>query len=209
MNKGKQKLLIGIFISIVVIIFISYVFLEKEETVYYSDNLEEEVTTTISDYFYVDVKGAVKTPGVYEFKNGERVIDAINKAGGITKEGNTSNVNLSKKLTSEMVVYIYTNKEIKDGSKAINCDTNCNCETLDINNCYEELKQEERMISKININTATIKELITLNGIGDSKAQNIITYREENGLFKTIEDIKNVSGIGDTIFINIKDQITV
>lgn len=209
MNKGKQKLLIGIFISIVVIIFISYVFLEKEETVYYSDNLEEEVTTTISDYFYVDVKGAVKTPGVYEFKNGERVIDAINKAGGITKEGNTSNVNLSKKLTSEMVVYIYTNKEIKDGSKAINCDTNCNCETLDINNCYEELKQEERMTSKININTATIKELITLNGIGDSKAQNIITYREENGLFKTIEDIKNVSGIGDTIFINIKDQITV
>ena len=209
MNKGKQKLLIGIFISIVVIIFISYVFLEKEETVYYSDNLEEEVTTTISDYFYVDVKGAVKTPGVYEFKNGERVIDAINKAGGITKEGNTSNVNLSKKLTSEMVVYIYTNKEIKDGSKAINCDTNCNCETLDINNCYEELKQEERMTSKININTATIKELITLNGIGDSKAQNIITYREENGLFKTIEDIENVSGIGDTIFINIKDQITV
>ena len=102
MNKGKQKLLIGIFISIVVIIFISYVFLEKEETVYYSDNLEEEITTTVSDYFYVDVKGAVKTPGVYEFKNGERVIDAINKAGGITKEGNTSNVNLSKKLTSEI-----------------------------------------------------------------------------------------------------------
>ena len=74
---------------------------------------------------YVDIKGSVKNPGVYEFKENDRVIDAINYAGGLNKYANTSNINLSQKLSSEMVIYVFSNKEIEDGSKVSSCSTIC------------------------------------------------------------------------------------
>lgn len=153
---------------------------------------------------YVDIKGSVKNPGVYEFKENDRVIDAINYAGGLNKYANTSNINLSQKLSSEMVIYVFSNKEIEDGSKASSCSTICEVNVIEVNNCVDENNSSD----KVNINNATLEELMTLTGIGESKAKNIIAYREKEK-FKTIEDIKNISGIGDALFEKIKDRIVV
>lgn len=153
---------------------------------------------------YVDIKGSVKNPGVYEFKENDRVIDAINYAGGLNKYANTSNINLSQKLSSEMVIYVFSNKEIEDGSKVSSCSTICEANVIEINNCVDENNSSD----KVNINNATLEELMTLTGIGESKAKNIIAYREKEK-FKTIEDIKNISGIGDALFEKIKDRIVV
>ncbi|MDD2504704.1 MAG: helix-hairpin-helix domain-containing protein [Bacilli bacterium] len=202
--KTYQKYLIicGVFI-IIILTFISYIYLDFDDYTYLA---EETTTTATKSLFYVDVKGAVINPGVYEFKTGDRVFNAIEKAGGLSKNGNTSNINLSQKLASEMVVYIYTNNEIKSGSKNVNCDTKCNCEVLEVNNCYVEENKKE---TKININTGNLEELITLNGIGESKALAIIKHREENGYFTSIEELTNVTGIGLTIYEKLKGQITV
>ena len=153
---------------------------------------------------YVDIKGSVNNPGVYEFKENDRVIDAINYAGGLNKYANTSNINLSQKLSSEMVIYVFSNKEIEGGSKASSCSTICGVNVIEVNNCVDENNSSD----KVNINNATLEELMTLTGIGESKAKNIIAYREKEK-FKTIEDIKNISGIGDTLFEKIKDRIVV
>lgn len=201
-ERFKPHLIIAAVIGIIIIIFFSYIYFEKEEEINILE--DEDITTTISDNFFVDVKGAVKKPGVYEFKVGDRVIDAINKAEGLKKTGNTSNINLSKKLYSEMVVYVYTDKEIKDGTKNINCNTTCNCEKVEVNNCVENKNN-----NKININTANITELQLLSGIGESKAKDIIKYREENGNFNSIEELKNISGIGELIYEKIKDNIII
>ena len=153
---------------------------------------------------YVDIKGSVNNPGVYEFKENDRVIDAINYAGGLNKYANTSNINLSQKLSSEMVIYVFSNKEIESGSKSSSCSTICGVNVIEVNNCVDENNSSD----KVNINNATLEELMTLTGIGESKAKNIIAYREKEK-FKTIEDIKNISGIGDALFEKIKDRIVV
>ena len=154
---------------------------------------------------YVDVKGSVKKPGVYEFKENDRVIDAIKLAGGLTKNADTSNINLSKKLKSEMVIVINTKSELKNNNN-LTCDAVCTREVIEVNNCIET---ENKTNNKININTADINKLTELDGIGESKAKTIIEYRTTNGLFKNIEDIKNISGIGESLYNKIKDKITV
>lgn len=181
---------------------------------------QSEKTSTV----FVDVKGAVNAPGVYELDDGRRVIDAINLAGGLAENADTININLSKKLTDEMYIVIYTKDEIynykknNEESKEVKCasfecicpDVNNNaCITNNSNNEQKEDKNENQAINgKVSINTATKEELMTLTGIGEAKADAIISYRNENGLFENIEDIKNVSGIGDSIFEKIKDNIT-
>ncbi len=205
LEKYKKYLISGGIVIFIIITFISYVYVDKNDDLL--ESVEQTSTTTelIKKNFYVDVKGAVQKPGVYKFKDGDRVTDAINKAEGLSKNGNTSNINLSKKLTSEMVVYIYTNSEIKNGAKALACNTSCNCETINVDNCYEE----EKTNNKINLNTATKEELLTLPGIGESKAKAIINYREINGNFQSIEDLTNVSGIGTSTFENLKEYISI
>lgn len=156
---------------------------------------------------YIDIKGSVKKPGVYEFNDNDRVMDAINLAGGLKKDANTSNINLSKKLESEMVIYVYSNEEIKNSKNNLSCDATCSTEIIEVNNCIEKTDTKNKS-SLVNINTATIEDLQTLDGIGESKAKSIINYRNEFGNFNSIEDIKNVSGIGDSLFVQIKDKIT-
>lgn len=107
-----------------------------------------------------------------------------------------------------MVVVVYTNNEIKKGKNSLECNTECNCEVIEINNCIER-EESNKNENLININTASIEELMNITGIGESKAKSIIQYRDENGNFKVIEDIKNVSGIGDALFEKIKGSITV
>lgn len=152
-------------------------------------------------YIYVDIKGAIKKPGVYKLEENSRIIDAINISGGLLKTANTSYTNLSKILNDSDVIKIYTNDEIKKLEK----ETPEELPKIETN-ITEEPKQEN---SLININTSTKEQLQTLNGIGESKANSIIDYRTQNGPFKTIEDIKNVSGISETLYDKIKDFITV
>lgn len=177
-----------------------------------NENISVSTTTKeiISDGIFVDVKGAVKKPGVYELTTNDKVIDAINMAGGLSSNAVTYNINLSKRLSNEMVIYVFTKKELTTTSVTIKSDTECKCEVVEVNNCITNDESNDSDINnKININTATKEQLITLNGIGDSKADAIIKYRDENGLFKSIEDILNVSGISSNIYEKIKDSITI
>lgn len=177
----------------------------------------EEKANDIKTLF-VDIKGAVNAPGVYELDEGKRVIDAINLAGGFTDKADTININLSKKLTDEMFIVIYTKQEIYNYKKN-NETSNIKCASFecicpDVNNdaCIKKdtkIKDSKKELNnKISINSASKEELMTLNGIGESKADAIINYRNENGLFKTIEDLKNVSGVGNSVFEKIKNNIT-
>ena len=177
---------------------------------------------------YVDVKGAVNKQGVYLLEEGDIVEDAIKAAGGLTNKGTTININLSKKIQDQMVIYIYTNTELNKLKKEKQVDTKenveneiCNCPSYDINTCegsslvvnednaYNSENNNDIKDNKVNINTATKEQLLSLSGIGESKAVAIVDYRNNNGLFKRIEDIKNVSGIGEALFAKIKDFITV
>lgn len=205
--KDKKWLIVGGFSLVLLISFaLVYYFNDNKEKISESSLVIKETTKESVENFYVDVKGAVKDPGVYLVSDGERVIDAIEKAGGLSRNANTSNINLAQKLESEMVVVVYTNSEIKKKNSKLSCDTTCNCDVIEINNCIENENSNSNLV---NINTASIDELMTLSGVGESKAKSIIAYREENGNFKTIEDIKNVSGIGETLFLSIKDKITI
>ena len=163
---------------------------------------------------YFDIKGSVKKPGVYEFTQGDRIIDAINKAGGLTKNATTNNLNLSRKLTNEMVIYVFNKNELTTTKafEQVNNVAECKCETIEVNNCVDKNTTNESTNSettKININTDSKEKLMTISGIGSSKADAIIEYRTKNGNFKTTEDIINVSGISKTIYDKIKDTITV
>lgn len=166
--------------------------------------VEEESVSVVK----VDIKGAVKTPGVYEVLTTSRVIDVIELAGGLKKNANTEYINLAKNVEDEMIIWIYTNSEIKqyeeDNIKYAYIEKECNCPDVTTSTCINNTQTT----GKININMASLEELMTLTGIGESKALSIIEYREQTP-FSTIEDIKNVSGIGESAFDKIKENITV
>lgn len=170
--------------------------------------------------FYVDIKGEVKKPGVYAVSNSNIINDVIKMAGGFTKNAYKNNINLSKKVTDELVIYIYSKSEYKKKNTPVS-QTLCECSSYDISNCLTNTSSSEiissdkdtivnnNQVKLININTASKTELTSLSGIGESKADDIISYRNTNGNFKSIEEIKNVSGIGNALYEKIKDKITV
>ena len=158
----------------------------------------------------------------------DRVIDVIKKAGGLIENANTEYINLSKKLVDEMIIIIYSNDEIEKfketNKEVIYIEYECICpdnkndacinenDTVNTNGVKEKDKSSKEISNDskdnlISINTATLEELMTLSGIGESKAQAIIDYREENGEFKKLEDIMNVSGIGESAYSKIKNNI--
>ena len=180
-------------------------------------SLEEEVTKV-----FVDIKGAVLNPGVYEIEKDKKIIDVVSLAGGLLEEANTTTINLAKKVQNEMVIIVYTNEEInkamQDGQAINKIDNTCVCPKIKNDACINNnTKNEENSESNtdtsiqeiININTATASDFDKLPGIGASKAEAIIQYREEHGNFSRIEDLKEISGIGDALFEKIKDYITV
>ena len=173
-----------------------------------TNNITNNENVVDNEYIYVDIKGSVSTPGVYKLKSNSRVVDAIEASGGITESANTRFVNLSKLLNDGDVVVIYSNEEIENAKKdqIIYIDTPCVCEEVKNDACYIE---ENKSNGKININTASLDELKTLDGIGDAKANSIIKYRIENGNYKSIDDIKNVSGISESVYNKIKENITI
>lgn len=212
MKKYKKQLFRFLFIIFTVIsIFWSVTDTIEEkpkeivkETVKTKENKEEKTENRV----IVDVKGAINSPGVYELTEENNVIDAINAAGGLREDSDTSNINLSKKLKDEMVIIVYNVSEVqnmKEKDKIVCPPVNDVCVTKE----DEKAKLEDEETGSININTATKEQLMTLSGVGESKANAIIEYREKNGNFENVEDIKNVSGIGDNLFEKIKDNITV
>ncbi len=169
---------------------------------------KEEKVSTIK----VDVKGYVVNEGVYELLSGSRVIDAITKAGGLKEGASTRCINLSKILKDENVVVVEGEEQEHIVYNCESFSTKCDLESDSVNSDTtntEDTTDTEETKGLVNINTASLEELTSLTGIGESKAKKIIEYRSANGLFKTIEDIKNVSGIGDAVFDKIKEYITV
>lgn len=147
---------------------------------------------------YVQVCGQVHNPGVYKLNVGERIFRAIELAGGVTDEAQVESINQAAKAQDGQMIYVCSRAEWEEanaGQKVVACDTGQ----------MDATAGEER----ININMADESELKTIAGIGDVLAGRIVSYRETNGAFQTIEDIKKVSGIGENLFQKIKDRIRV
>lgn len=194
---------------------------------------------------FCDIKGNVKNPGVYQIKENYTINDVIDDAGGLKEGSYTNNINLSKKVKDEMVIYIFTKKEIEE----MKYKDNCTCKPIyKYQECITTTKKQETITTttipktttsqnnqnttkevstssittttnqptttiskdtKININTCSLQELISLNGLGEKKAQAIIDYRSINGPYKMIEDILKVNSIGESTLEKIKDYIQV
>ena len=142
----------------------------------------------------VDVKGAVKYPGVYELTDEDRIVDAITLAGGYTDGANASLINHAQKLQDEMVIYIPLQGEEP---------------AIEIQQFSGGTSSAQADSGKININVADETQLTTLPGIGPAKAKAIIAHRDEQGKFQSIEGLKNVTGIGDKTFEQLKDLIDI
>ncbi len=157
--------------------------------------LPEPVSTTV----LVDVKGAVKHPGVYPLTTEERIIDAITMAGGVTEKADTKTMNYAQKLQDEMIIYIPEQGEEVPVTIAPTTPTTS----------AQTATTSATTTNTVNINLADEAALMTIPGIGPAKAKSIIQYRTDQGQFTKIEDIKNISGIGDKTFEKLKDFISV
>ncbi len=234
--------------------------LDKEDISTNIDTIEPSNSLSMNtekENFFVEIKGAVNKPGVYKVSSDNIINDVITLAEGFTKNAYTDNINLSRQVSKEMVIYVYTKTDFKNTQKSNNpvktvvVQEKCECPTYDITSCTENKqseivvnyntnptdgnldsnvnvennstsnnvvneeiidntnKKEDTNNSLINLNTASKTELMTLTGIGEAKAVKIIDYRNTKGKFKSIDEIKNVSGIGDAMFEKIKNNITV
>ena len=213
----KQKIII-IYIFLILIIMLLIIPKKAKTKEVEIEEINVEQKEEIKQKELAEIKGEVTNPGVYEINENDRIINLIEKAGGLKDTANTNLINLSKKIKDEMVVIIYSNEEIENhktsDSKYEQITINCTCPDTINEGCIENILEEDNSETKdlesdlININEATTEELQTLPSIGEAKAKSIIEYREKNK-FEEIEDIKNVSGIGEALFEKIKDYITV
>ena len=215
----KNKILLIVIVAIVAIISYYFIFDRKEEWLNNQEqNLEikEEIKTNDqiennsneqqlekNENTIVHVSGAVNKEGIVELKNNSRIIDAIDKAGGLKDEADITNINLAYIIEDGMKIHI-PSKEEKESTIIV--ESNIDSGTVEQSN---EIKSNNNKKLKININTATKTDLETLPGIGESTALKIIEYRKKKGKFKLIEDIKQVNGIGENKFNKIKELITV
>ncbi len=242
MENIKKNKIIYIFICIIIVILcvIILFFLDKKDAssedynyleiseVSINSNTTEDNNTEVQNNIYIHIMGEVKNPGVVIAKEGDRIKDIIEKAGGTTEKADLKNINLAYKVEDGQKINIpnidenknenvlqkkddeenksTTNNTGNENAKNVNYITKSGGTNVivDGNNNDAESKS-----SKVNINTATQTELETLNGIGPSTASKIIKYRNEKGKFKKIEDIKNVSGIGEAKFKKIEADIVV
>ena len=198
--RQNVKSIILAFVCSLVLIIGGLFYFNKNKTEDYSgvsfsnisnetNNKDEKAGNRHDEKIFVDVKGAVKHPGVFETTKDKRVKDLIEEAGGLLDDADTATLNLSQKVKDQMVIYVLKHgekpKQISDGgSSSSNTDV-------------------------ININTANKERLMKISGVGKTKAEAIISYREKNGDFKKKEDITKVKGIGKATFEKIKDKIEV
>lgn len=213
LNLSKKQLIILITIGGVIVFVIGYYLYTTTSNESYEqldiiseekdDKNKENVENEQEEMIVIHIAGEVKKPGIVKIKEGARIADIIEEAGGLTEKANITNINLA---------YI-----IEDGQKIIIPSKEEKVEIeqegyIQTENGAGIINEEQGISNKnqvVNINKATKEELQTLQGIGESTAEKIITYRKENGNFKQIEDIKNVPGIGDAKYENIKGKINV
>ncbi|MFR6538094.1 MAG: helix-hairpin-helix domain-containing protein [Lachnospiraceae bacterium] len=167
--------------------------LQEEHTKSADTTEEKKQQTEQVTEIYVQIDGAVKKPGVYTFSEESRVYELIEAAGGLLPEAYDLGINQAKRLADGEKIYVYTKEEIENGAG-----------TTDTQNPKGQTDD-----GKININTASVEELMTLSGIGETRAKDIIAYRNAHGAFSLPEDLKNVSGIGDSTYNKIADAIIV
>lgn len=156
---------------------------EKEDK-----NQKEEVVE--QDLITVDVKGAVKSPGIYDLPVGSRINDAVQKAGGLTDNADSKSINLAQRISDEALVYVPTKEEVTSQEAHSNASTT----------------KENK---KVNLNKASLEELKQVKGLGAKRAQDIIDHRESNGKFKSVDELKKVSGIGAKTIEKLKEYVTV
>ena len=172
--------------------------------IYYDDkeNTEETVNTTEETFeeknVFIQISGAVKNPGVYEVKSGSWIFEVMDLSGGYTEEAATDVVNLARPVKDEMQIYIPTKKEVEMSNQDYFWE-----------NYQMPEEEKENSDGRVNLNTATKEELMSLPGIGESKAEAIMDYREKNGGFSDISDIMKISGIKEAAFEKIKELIVV
>ena len=152
---------------------------------------EEKEESLEQDLITVDVKGAVKAPGIYDLPVGSRVNDAVQKAGGLTEQADSKSINLAQKVSDEALVYVPTKGEEANQQANSGASSSTNKE------------------KKVNLNKARLEELKQVKGLGGKRAQDIIDHRETNGKFKSVEELKKVSGIGAKTIEKLKDYVTV
>ncbi|CAI3254823.1 ComEA family DNA-binding protein [Enterococcus cecorum] len=172
-----------------------------EVTVDTKKEQEQANNESKSTKIYVDISGAVKQPGVYQLPEGSRLFDLLKQAGGLTEDAAIQTVNQAMIIQDQQKIIILT----KNQAQSIDTE-NIN------NNGHLEEKSDEKSpkdAGKININQADLTQLQQLSGIGEKKAQAIIDYRNENGSFKTIEDLAKVTGIGEKTVEKLRDSITI
>ncbi|HFI0254556.1 TPA: helix-hairpin-helix domain-containing protein [Streptococcus suis] len=172
-------------------------FPQTEQTSSSQEQLEEVSTEESEELsqLVIDVKGAVEKPGLYTLEVGSRVNDAVEAAGGLTSQADPKSINLAQKLSDEAVVYVAS----KDENISVVVSTTAS----------SAMSPEEKSTSLVNLNTATEADLQTISGIGAKRAADIIAYREANGGFKSVDDLNNVSGIGDKTMESIRPYVTV
>ncbi len=204
--KNKKNIYIATGIAVTIICIIVFFFIEKNnktENTYLSN---ENIISVTDDNKKEDIKGLdiivhivgeVNNPGIIRIKEGSRIVDVVEKAGGFTEEADVDKVNLAYGVKDEQKIVIPNINKKDEETKIID----------DSNSFVENFNDSSSTV--VNINTATQSELESLTGIGPSMASKILDYRDKNGKFKTKEDIKNVPGIGNSKYEAIKDEICV
>jgi len=208
MFENKEKIIIAI-IGVILVISLVIYFLDKDDEEYIEINneianigTEEEIQEEVEEYeeMVLHIVGAVKNPGIVKIKEGSRIVDVIEAVGGITEDADTSKINLAYIVEDGQKIFIPSiTDEITEETEYVTSESGDNI-------IVDDNEGENIMV---NINKATQTELETLPGIGPAMALRIIEHREENGNFENIEEIKNVKGIGDAKFENIKKSICV
>ena len=224
----KQKKIIAIILIILVIIGYYYLYLKNSTEEISNQDLEvnntqesnqtNETEKETKETIVVHVSGAVNSEGIVELEAGSRIANAIEKAGGVKENADMTDINLAYPSEDGMKIYIPTKEETEANKNIENTliesyvtSSSSGVSSKEDTNSTQGSSKSTTSTSnaKININTASQEELDTLPGIGPSIASKIIDYREENGKFNSIEEIKEVSGIGDAKYDKIKDSITI
>ena len=205
MEYKKILSIIGGVLAVIVIILVGRVMMASstKEKVMVTNAVNttrvEETTTMIPQNCYVDIKGEVLRPGVYEFSCESRIQEVIKKAGGFTEEADETKINLAQKITDQMQMIVPNVHSKQEGGV-----TEGNSEKGNTSNTTPSNSKQ----GTVNINTATLEELQTIKGIGKKKAEAILQYRKEHGAFRTKEELLQVKGIGKKALEAIESQVT-
>ena len=217
--KYLFTIIMFIIVSVLILLLKLKLNYQKDDLIIENDSILEVTDVKVSEddsSCIVDIKGAVLNPGVYLVECNKTVNDVINLAGGLLSNSDTSVINLAKKITDEMVIIVYTTDEVKNSNivdtvvKVV--EKECICPNIQNDGCVNETitgNIGDTNQTLVNINTATMEELLTLPGIGEAKAKAIIKYRLDNGNFKDINELLNVDGIGSKLYEEIKIYITI